>query len=253
MKLQAVLVALCCTSHDALRPTLTTQRRAQLRGGLSMQYVPDGMTAAQYNALKSKEKKASTNKNFGRGGARGFESRSMNSFVKALENGEAEHLMPVNPDDVRKGKIKLKDVPYMQRGGSWTNNDLLGKKGWQTTGFGMKALNDGKAEKMKTNKWDKLYNAKKPTNSILGMGAGLDWTGKGASGDSIAARAKKNGLNADQQMWRDSGALSQAEIQRMNKQRDRKKNMFGGGPKIQGGRAGAAPPAPEKKKFFGLF
>jgi len=128
MKLQAVLVALCCTSHDALRPTLTTQRRAQLRGGLSMQYVPDGMTAAQYNALKSKEKKASTNKNFGRGGARGFESRSMNSFVKALENGEAEHLMPVNPDDVRKGKIKLKDVPYCSAAGPGRTTTSSGRR-----------------------------------------------------------------------------------------------------------------------------
>merc|ERR1711924_355331 len=104
-------------------------------------------------------KKAKTN--LGAGGARGFKSRSFDSFVAALEKGEADHLYAVNPEDVRKGKIALKDVPYMQRGGAWDNSDLKGKKGWMKTGFGMTAFNDG---------------------------------------DDLSARAKKNGLTNDQQM-----------------------------------------------------
>merc|ERR1719183_2441783 len=102
-------------------------------------YVPDGMTAAQYAAVKKKEK-ASMNRNFGQGGVRGFKSRSFASFHAALEKGEAQHLMPVDPSKVRSGEIKLRDVPYMQRGGSWNNDDLTGKKGWMKTGFGMTAL-----------------------------------------------------------------------------------------------------------------
>ena len=79
--------------------------------------------------------------------------------MRAQERGEAEHLFPVDPAKVRTGEIPLKDVPYMQRGGSWTNSDLTGKgKGWMNTGFGMYAFNDGKAKTAKANKFDKMYN-----------------------------------------------------------------------------------------------
>ncbi len=62
--------------------------------------------------------------------------------------------MPVDPTRVRKGEIPLKDVPYMQRGGSWDNSDISGKRGWMQAGTGsIKAFNDGKAEKMKSNKY----------------------------------------------------------------------------------------------------
>ena len=67
----------------------------------------------------------------------------------------------------------------------------------------------------------------------------MNWGG-GAKGDDLAERAKKNGLSNDQQMWRDSGALSKKEIDRMNGRR------MGGAPKLQ------AAGEPEKK-FFGLF
>ena len=78
--------------------------------------------------MKRKEEADRKKKQFGKGGARGFESRSMQSFVAGLEKGETKHLFPVNPAKVRTGEIALKDVPYMQRGGSWTNSDLTQKK-----------------------------------------------------------------------------------------------------------------------------
>ena len=107
-------------------------------------------------------------KNFGAGGARGFESRSMASFMRAQERGEAEHLFPVDPAKVRTGEIPLKDVPYMQRGGSWTNSDLTGKgKGWMNTGFGMYAFNDGKAKTAKANKFDAMYNPGSEARRLL--------------------------------------------------------------------------------------
>merc|ERR1712078_205883 len=201
---KAVIVALALSSAAAFQATAPATRvSTQLSA-----YVPSGMSPEEWEKIKAKEKKAKTN--LGAGGARGFKSRPFDSFVAALEKGEADHLYAVNPEDVRKGKIALKDVPYMQRGGSWDNFDLKGKKGWMKTGFGMTAHNDGKA---------------------------LNWGG-GAKGDDLAARAKKNGLTNDQQMWRDSGALSQQEIKRMNSGR----RMMGAAPKIQAGGK-----APEKK------
>ena len=202
-------------------------------------YVPSGMSAAEWKKIQDKEKQQRTGKNFGAGGARGFKSRSFNSFVDAMERGEATHLFAVNPDEVRKGNIALKDVPYMQRGGSWDNSDLKGKKGWMKTGFGMTAYNDGKAEQKRELASDKKYNNIKP--DIGFFGEALNWGG-GAKGDDLAARAKRNGLTNDQQMWRDSGALSAAEIARMNRSRG------SGAPKI-----GVPGQEQKEKKFFGIF
>ena len=233
--MKAVIVALALSSATAFQATTPSVRPAtQLQA-----YVPSGMSPEEWEKIKAKEKKAKTN--LGAGGARGFKSRSFDSFVAALEKGEADHLYAVNPDDVRKGKIALKDVPYMQRGGAWDNSDLKGKKGWMKTGFGMTAFNDGKADIKKMTEKDKAYLNAKPDIGIFGQA--LNWGG-GAKGDDLAARAKRNGLTNDQQMWRDSGALSQQEIKRMNSGR----RMMGAAPKITPG----GQKAPEKK-FFGLF
>ena len=152
-------------------------------------YDGDRPSPQRENAVQppvpSQEADAKKKKNFGAGGARGFESRSMASFMRAQERGEAEHLFPVDPAKVRTGEIPLKDVPYMQRGGSWTNSDLTGKgKGWMNTGFGMYAFNDGKAKTAKANKFDKMYNPGSKRDGfsvgIFGEAGALDWTGRGA-------------------------------------------------------------------------
>ena len=128
------------------------------------------MSPEAYAAMKKKEEADRKKKQFGKGGARGFESRSMQSFVAGLEKGETKHLFPVNPEKVRKGEIALKDVPYMQRGGSWDNSDLKGKAGWMNTGFGMRAYNDGKADIKKMTDKDKaclLYTSPSPRDATL--------------------------------------------------------------------------------------
>ncbi|KAH8055175.1 hypothetical protein JL721_10276 [Aureococcus anophagefferens] len=173
-----------------------------------------GHVQEEWAKIQKKEKDAKKGKNFGVGGARGFQSRSFNSFVSAMEKGEAGHLFAVNPEDVRSGKVALKDVPYMQRGGSWDNSDLAGKKGWMKTGFGMTAFNDGKADTTNVKKWtkeDKIYSNTKPDIGIFGTA--INWNGKGGAGSG--------------------------EIAKMNRK--------SGAPKI-----GANINAPEKK-FFGLF
>ena len=55
------------------------------------------------------------------------------------------------------------------------------------------------------------------------------------SKEGVAERAKKNGISADQQMWRDSGALGKKDIAKMAK---------------RGSQANINAP---EKKFFGLF
>ena len=98
----------------------------------------------------------------------------------------------------------------------------------------MRAFNDGNAEKKKENKYDAKYNGAKPEIGFFGIS--VDWNGKGGAADEkgVAARAKKNGINNDQQMWRDAGALSKADIAKR-----------GAAPKLGDDK-------PEKK-FFGLF
>jgi len=58
-------------------------------------YVPDGLSKQQWEKMKRDEEAKRKKRDFGKAGARGFESRSMQSFVAALEKGEAKHLMYV--------------------------------------------------------------------------------------------------------------------------------------------------------------
>lgn len=122
----------------------------------------------------------------------------------------------------------------------------------------MLAFNDGKAQKMKVrpevtgvaqrgrlffqeNKYDKVYNKLKPSTNIWGTSVGADWTGKQVTN----ARAKKNGISNDMQMWRDAGALSPEQI---------RKQQRNSGPKLNMARGQTAKKnEPEQKKFFGLF
>lgn len=88
------------------------------------------MTPEQYKKLRSKEKNDISKKNLGAFGPQSFQSRSLLSFQKDLERGNASHLMPMfdAKAKLKSGKIKQSDIPYMQRQGSWDNSDLGGKK-----------------------------------------------------------------------------------------------------------------------------
>ena len=60
------------------------------------EYIPSGFTKESWAKFKAKEQKQkATQKNLGRMGPKGFQSRSFQSFQEALERGEAAHLMPV--------------------------------------------------------------------------------------------------------------------------------------------------------------
>jgi hypothetical protein len=128
-------------------------------------YVPAGFTAASYKKFKEDEKKKAAKKNLGGMGPRGFKSRSFQSFQEALEKGDAGHMMPMfnSAEKLKRGEIKMEDIPYMQRGGSWDNSDVKG------------------AKKVKWLGSDKDYAGggfkKEQSVSVFGFGEGLDWTG----------------------------------------------------------------------------
>jgi hypothetical protein len=81
-------------------------------------YIPDGMTPEQYRKMKQQEKEAKDKKKFGAYGPQSFKSRSLQAFQNDLEKGKAGHLLPVfnAKEQIKQGKLKQEDVPYMQRG-----------------------------------------------------------------------------------------------------------------------------------------
>lgn len=128
-------------------------------------YVPDGLTKEEYDKIKKQEKMQKHGKDLGRLGPRGFKSRSLQAWQNAYEKGDAGHTFaPIGfRESILKGLMRLEEVPYMVRGGSWDNSDVKG------------------AKKLKWSKLDKDYAKggykKEQSASLLGYGPGLDWTG----------------------------------------------------------------------------
>ena len=171
MKTIAFVAAGAClaASATAFQQPISTQTSRSVSSSTALfEYIPSGFTKeswAKFKAAEQKKKDEQAKKNLGRMGPKGFQSRSFQSFQEALERGEATHMMPVENAEKRlkAGEIKLEDIPYMQRGGSWDNSDIKG------------------AKKVRWLNSDKEYAAggfkKEQSVSIFGFGAGLDWTG----------------------------------------------------------------------------
>lgn len=136
-------------------------------------YVPDGLNPEQWKKIKAEESRANKGKNLGKVGPRGFKSRSMQAWQEAYERGEASHAFaPLNyRQRLQNGELRLNDIPYMVRGGSWDNSDVRG------------------AKKAKWTKTDKEYARggykKEQSASILGSGPGFDWTGTRSRAENV--------------------------------------------------------------------
>lgn len=92
-----------------------------------MEYIPDGLTKAQWAVLKNKEAEELKKKALGALGTTKFKSRSFEAWQKA----GAKHLFPVNPNEAN-----YEERPYMQRkDGDWEGKDLK-KLGLQGKGQG---------------------------------------------------------------------------------------------------------------------
>merc|ERR1712232_561254 len=133
---------------------------------IHMGYVPDGLTVAQYQKIKTAEREKNKGKNLGALGPRGFKSRSMRAWQEAYEKGHAKHeIAPFGyREAVKAGKLKREDIPYMVRGGSWDNSDVrfAKKRSWLRT----------------DREYAKGGYKKEQSASLLGSGPGLDWAGK---------------------------------------------------------------------------
>ncbi|GMI55315.1 hypothetical protein ScalyP_jg11703 [Parmales sp. scaly parma] len=94
---------------------------AASNNAMKMEYIPSGMTKAQWAKMKEAEKNKNKGKNLGANGIQSFQSRSLDDWQKA----GGKNLFPVDPRKVK----NVKDLPYMQRpGGKADGSDLL-KKG----------------------------------------------------------------------------------------------------------------------------
>lgn len=112
----AILAATVVATAVAFQqPTTLSQSRVASRASSALfEYIPTGFTKESWAKFKEAEaKKKAAQKNLGRMGPKGFQSRSFQSFQEALERGEASHMMPVEnaKERLRKGEIKLEDIP----------------------------------------------------------------------------------------------------------------------------------------------
>ena len=88
---------------------------------LKCEYIPDGMTKAQWAAVKAKEKAEyeKVKGNLGKVGITKFQSRSFEAWQKSGQ----KNLFPVDP------KAPITERPYMQRPGGMPDGSDLKKKG----------------------------------------------------------------------------------------------------------------------------
>jgi len=88
---------------------------------LTMEYIPSGMSKAQWAKIKEQEKNKNKGKDLGKVGVTSFKSRSFADWQKA----GGINLFPVDPKSVKSEK----DLPYMQRqGGMADGSDLKAGK-----------------------------------------------------------------------------------------------------------------------------
>ena len=148
-------------------PTKASAAISSTTTSLDMGYVPEGLSPAEYQKIKQQDRQK-MGKDLGRLGPRGFQSRSMQAWQEAYERGETGHAFaPFGyREKLKKGEIRMEDVPYMVRkNGKWDNSDA-----------GLFA------RKQKWSKLDRQYAAggykKEQSISILGSGPGFNWTGE---------------------------------------------------------------------------
>lgn len=108
--------------------------------GLRMAYVPDGLSADQWAAIKAKETVKSDK--LAAVGITRFQSRSMQGWME----GGQQHQFPTDPK-----KTPVEKRPYMQRGrgASWDDSDL-GKKMAKAWTKADKEYKDGGEERAKS-------------------------------------------------------------------------------------------------------
>lgn len=111
---------------------------------LTMEYIPSGMSKAQWEKQKQKEA-AKKGKNLGKTGITSFKSRSF----KEWQDAGGINLFPVDP---KKAKSQ-KDIPYMQRAGGTADDADLEKETFFSKLFKKKKVEVVEEEAPKKNYW----------------------------------------------------------------------------------------------------
>lgn len=154
----ALLIAVVSLFNAVDAFTSPSVTKFSVKSRISMEYIPDGLTKAQWEAMKKKEQEANKGKDLGAVGITKFKSRSFEAWQKSGQG----HLYPVD------GKsTPLEARPYMQRtGGSADGKDLL------TKGIKPKeqALPSAK------NKIDEKYEKLEKENKLRSYPFAVPWT-----------------------------------------------------------------------------
>ena len=170
------------------------------RNVLSMEYIPEGFTKAQWQLLKAKEAEELKLKKMGALGSTKFKSRSFEAWQKS----GGKHLFPVDPNTT-----PYEERPYMQRkNGDWEGKDLKGK--------GLFGVGQGQAsQRLKVDDIyeDDVKKGKKNSISIFG-GAPLPWTSEAT--DKIGKLSPEE-LQKRNQRASAAKKLSPQEMERLKK------------------------------------
>mmetsp|Transcript_6587 Transcript_6587/g.11941 ORF Transcript_6587/g.11941 Transcript_6587/m.11941 type:complete len:161 (-) Transcript_6587:161-643(-) len=126
MKSAAFLLAAAVAMSSSDVDAFSSFNGQQLQNGaqnagrsMTMEYIPSGMSKAQWKKIKDAEKGASNGKDLGKVGITSFKSRSFAEWQKA----GGINLFPVDPKSVK----SQDEIPYMQRqGGMADGSDLKG-------------------------------------------------------------------------------------------------------------------------------
>lgn len=165
--LLTLLVVICVSmTIQAFMPISNTHRQlSKASSSLHMEYIPDGLSKAQWQAMKTQELEQRKSKNLGAVGIQKFKSRSMQAWQEA----GGVHLFPTPTHTA------AEERPYMQRkNGDWEGSDLKMK--------GLTGRKQGQAfQRLPTdNMYDDmkakgLLNSVSIFSSILGAGDKLPW------------------------------------------------------------------------------
>ena len=138
---------------------------------LKMEYIPDGLSKAQWEAMKKKEAESTKGKDLGKVGITKFQSRSFEAWQKSGQG----HLFPVDP------KTPIDARPYMQRqGGSADGSDL--KK------FGIQGKDQAKASAK--NEADLKYEQLEKEGKLKSTPFAVPWTSAQATKQFQANKQK---------------------------------------------------------------
>eukprot|EP00600_Ochromonadales_sp_CCMP1393_P009151 CAMPEP_0174973538 /NCGR_PEP_ID=MMETSP0004_2-20121128/11300_1 /TAXON_ID=420556 /ORGANISM="Ochromonas sp., Strain CCMP1393" /LENGTH=218 /DNA_ID=CAMNT_0016224003 /DNA_START=53 /DNA_END=706 /DNA_ORIENTATION=- len=128
LNLIVVTALVVCSMNKVIAFGLRSMPPTRIRpSALQMEYIPDGLTKAQWLDLQKREKEANKGKNLGAVGITKFQSRSFEAWQKSGMG----YLFPVDPKST-----PLEKRPYMQRRDGSFDGDDLKKKGLVGTGWG---------------------------------------------------------------------------------------------------------------------